>query len=124
MITYRVIITGATGFDRYGLLSAKCRKILSRKINRPDTEVIILSGDSRGAERLGLQWAEENRLKTEVYEITEELPFKEAEASRCQRMIDDADALIAFDWPPYPNCHMLRLVEGAKKKGIPYRVIG
>lgn len=124
MNNYRVIITGATRFNQYGMLGAKCRKILSRMINRPDTDVIILSGGSRGAEQLGLQWAKENRLKTEVYDITREMPFKEAEADRCQRMIDAADALIAFDWPPYPNWHMLRLVEGAAKKGIPYRVIG
>lgn len=124
MNNYRVIITGATSFNQYGMLGAKCRKILSRMINRPDTDVIILSGGSRGAEQLGLQWAKENRLKTEVYDITREMPFKEAEADRCQRMIDAADALIAFDWPPYPNWHMLRLVEGAAKKGIPYRVIG
>lgn len=124
MNNYRVIITGATSFNQYGMLGAKCRKILSRMINRPDTDVIILSGGSRGAEQLGMQWAKENRLKTEVYDITGEMPFKEAEADRCQRMIDAADALIAFDWPPYPNWHMLRLVEGAAKKGIPYRVIG
>lgn len=124
MKEFRVIITGAASFNQYGLLGTKCRKILSRVINKPDTEVIILSGRYSGAEQLGLQWARENHLKTEVFENIENLPFKEAETNRCQRMIDAADALIAFDWPPYPNWHMLKLVDGAAKKGIPYRVIG
>jgi len=120
---FKVIITGAASFSRYAVLSAKCRKILARKMADAQTEVVVISGCYSGAELLGMQWASENGLRVMLHTIGTGLSFADGETDRCRRMLQDADALIAFDWPPYPNRHMIRLIDGARQKGIPYRVI-
>lgn len=124
METFKVIITGATSFDDQALLYRKCEKILSHKINAPGIEVVILSGHGYGAECIAERWAEKKHLKVVQYPIDKSIPFKVAVAERDRKMIADADSIITFEWPPYPNWNVIRLLELAKSKGIPVRTIG
>lgn len=97
--------------------------MLQRKLCEPDTEVIILTGLYNRVEKLAYKFAKENLLKVECYPIDTSLPFRKAEPAQCQQIINIADALIAFDGPPYPNHHMVHLRDRARKKGIPVRTI-
>ena len=55
---FKVIIAGSRDFDDYNLLRNTMDKLLVNK-----TQVTIISGTARGADRLGEQYAQERGYK-------------------------------------------------------------
>ena len=91
---FRVIIAGSRDFTDYRLLCQKCDAILSSKSQ--DSNIVIISGTARGADRLGEQYAAERGYQIERYPADWERDGKAAGYIRNKRMAENADALIAF----------------------------
>lgn len=108
MEEFRVIIAGTRNFSNYELLKEKCDNILSTK--RQDSNIVILSGTAKGADRLGERYARERGFLLRRFR-----PIRNA------KMAINADALIAFwDGTSRGTAHMIMT---AKEKGLATRVI-
>lgn len=116
---FKVIIAGTRDFSDYGLLREKCDAILSNK--RDDSNIIIVSGTARGADRLGEQYARERGYRIERYPADWDRDGNSAGPIRNAKMADNAHALIAFwDGQSRGTKHMIDI---AKAKGLAVRVI-
>ena len=123
MKTVKVIIAGSREFNNYDLLAEKCDYILSRLLNNPQCEVIIVSGTARGADQLGERYARDRNLNIERFPADWSLHGKSAGYIRNKQMAEAADALIAFRKAGAGNRgtdHMIRL---AKEHGLLVRII-
>lgn len=116
---FRVIIAGTRDFSDYQFLRQKCDAILSSK--RQDSNIVIISGTARGADRLGEQYARERGYKIERYPADWDNDGHAAGPIRNARMADNADALIAF-WDGRSR-GTKNMIETAKVKGLAVRVI-
>ena len=123
MRSFKVIIAGSREFNDYELLTNKCDHILSRLLNNPQCEVIVVSGTARGADMMGERYANEHNLKVERYPADWKLHGTSAGYIRNKQMAEAADALIAFRKAGAGNRgtdHMIRL---AKEHGLLVRII-
>jgi hypothetical protein len=116
---FRVIIAGTRDFSDYQFLRQKCDAILSSK--RQDSNIVIISGTARGADRLGEQYAAERGYQIERYPADWDNDGHAAGPIRNARMADNADALIAF-WDGLSR-GTKNMIETAKTKGLAVRVI-
>lgn len=115
---FSIIVAGGREFDNYGLLSRKLDFFLSRK---PAGEVRIISGDARGADRLGHRYADEHGIACLVMPADWETHGKKAGYIRNDRMAKEADALVAFwDGQSKGTAHMIKTMESM---GKPVRVV-
>lgn len=119
MEEFRVIIAGTRDFSNYELLKEKCDNILSTK--RQDSNIVILSGTAKGADRLGERYARERGFQLRRFPADWDKDGKKAGMLRNYRMADNADALIAFwDGTSRGTAHMIMT---AKEKGLATRVL-
>lgn len=116
---FRVIIAGTRDFSDYQFLRQKCDAILSSK--RQDSNIVIISGTARGADRLGERYARERGYKIERYPADWDNDGHAAGPVRNTRMADNADALIAF-WDGRSR-GTKNMIETARAKGLAIRVI-
>lgn len=116
---FRVIIAGTRDFSDYQLLRDKCDAILSSK--RQDSNIIIVSGTARGADRLGERYARERGFQLRRFPADWELYGKSAGHIRNAKMADNADALIAF-WDGESK-GTKNMIDNARRKGLAVRVI-
>jgi hypothetical protein len=112
----KVIIAGGRDFKDYDLLCRKADKILSRQ-----TEIEIVSGTAKGADKLGERYAEERG-----YKITRFVPDwgyfgKSAGYVRNVEMAEYGDALIAF-WNKTSK-GTKHMIDIARKQDLLIRVI-
>lgn len=91
---YRVIVAGTRDFNDYQLLCEKCDKILANKAK--DSEITIVSGTAKGADRLGERYAKERGYRIERYPADWDRDGNKAGPLRNIEMAKNADALIAF----------------------------
>ena len=112
----KVIIAGGRDFNDYDLLCRKADKILSQQ-----SEIEIVSGAAKGADKLGERYALEHG-----YQIIRYIPDwnffgKSAGFIRNIDMAEHADALILF-WNGKSNDskHMLKI---ARDKGLKIRIM-
>lgn len=91
---FRVIIAGGRDFTDYQLLRQKCDKILADKSK--SSQIVIVSGTARGADRLGERYARERGFQVERYPADWDADGKSAGPIRNAKMAENADALIAF----------------------------
>jgi len=112
----KVIIAGGRDFDDYDMLYLRVDKILSRQ-----TEIEIVSGAAKGADKLGERYAEERGYKLTRFIADWNTFGKAAGYRRNIEMATYADALIAF-WNQESKGteHMITI---AKKEGLLIRVI-
>ena len=116
---FRVIIAGTRDFSNYELLKEKCDNILSTK--RQDSNIVILSGTAKGADRLGERYARERGFQLRCFPADWDKDGNKAGPIRNAKMADNADALIAFwDGTSRGTAHMIMT---AKEKGLATRVI-
>lgn len=116
MEQFKVIVAGSRDFSDYLLLCHKCDIFFSKK--KPSH---IISGNARGADILGKQYAEEHDIPCIVMPAEWDRYGKRAGYIRNQQMLDEADALIAFwDGRSRGTQHMIDI---ARDKGIPVRVV-
>lgn len=85
----KLIIAGSREFDNYELLSEKMNE-LQLKPNE------VVSGTCRGADKLGEQWANTNRVKIVRFPANWDKYGKSAGPIRNREMAQYADTLLAF----------------------------
>lgn len=87
----KVIIAGSRNFTNYKKLSKICDHLLQHQ-----TDIEIVSGTARGADRLGEQYAKEKGYAIKQFPADWNKHGKAAGPKRNQQMANYADALIAF----------------------------
>jgi len=101
----KVIIAGSRNFTDYQKLKETCDTIL-----RDQTNIEIVSGNCRGADLLGEQYAKERGYKITQFPADWNKYGKSAGPKRNQQMANYADALIAFwDGKSKGNKHMIEM---------------
>lgn len=131
-MAFKVIIAGSRQFNNYNFLKQKCDNALK---NIKD-EIIIISGCAKGADTLGEQYAQEKgyyimecpakwedidgKPLSEIKTRNDGKPYwVKAGHHRNSIMVNEADALIAFDM----GTNGIRdTIEKANKKGIKIKV--
>ncbi len=87
----RVAIIGSRTFNDYEYL-----KEAMEIINESVTISCIVTGGANGADSLGEQWANENKIKTDIYLAEWDLYGKSAGFRRNIKIVDNSDYLVAF----------------------------
>lgn len=113
---YRLVVAGSRDFDDYALLSSELDKLLAGKTN-----ITIVSGTARGADRLGEKYAAEHHLRIERFPAEWEKYHKGAGPIRNAQMVQSADAIIVF-WDN-ESSGTKSIIECARKEDIPYRIV-
>ena len=113
---YRLVVAGSRDFNDYTLLSAELDKLLAGKTN-----ITIVSGTARGADRLGERYATEHDLRIERFPAEWEKYHKGAGPIRNAKMVQSADAVIVF-WDN-ESSGTKNIIECARKQDIPYRIV-
>ena len=119
MENFKVIIAGSRGFSNYKLLKEQCNKYLRDK--RQNSNIVVISGNARGADTLGEKYAKEEGFDLEVYPAQWDKYGKSAGFRRNEQMGNIADALIAFwDGKSHGTKHMIDIM---KEKNLSVRVV-
>ena len=113
---YRLVVAGSRDFNDYSLLSAELDKLLAGKTN-----ITIVSGTARGADRLGERYAAEHNLRIERFPAEWEKYHKGAGPIRNMKMVQSADAVIVF-WDN-ESSGTKNIIECARKQDVPYRIV-
>jgi hypothetical protein len=116
---FRVIIAGSRSFNDYPMLQFCCDRIL-RNV-RSQLSIEVISGNARGADRLGIKYAHHRNFKTMIMNADWDAEPRRAGYLRNVEMSKVADTLIAF-WDRKSNGtrHMLNIMHKANK---PYRMV-
>lgn len=93
-IQYRVIIAGTRSFNDYNLLKENCEYLLRESMEKH--QIIIVSGQAKGADTMGERFAKEHGLPCEYYPANWQIHGRAAGPIRNKEMANNADALIAF----------------------------
>lgn len=115
----RLIIAGGREFDDYDLLCDKVSQFIGTEQN-----VTIISGLAKGADTLGLKYAEENGYPIEAFaaEWVKDGQFdKSAGIKRNKLMAKSADSLIAFWDGVSPGT--MHMIDFAFEKGLKVEVV-
>lgn len=85
-------IVGSRGFSDYKLLSERCHRLIEAygAFNN------IVSGGAKGADSLGVKFAEENKIETLIFLPDWEYYGKSAGMRRNVEIIENSDVVIAF----------------------------
>lgn len=116
---YCVIIAGSSGFEDYTLFKNKCNHLLSEKIKTHN--VIILSGTSYRITNIINQYSYEHNLITVPFNAEWGKFGQSAGKISNEKMINCADAVIAF-WDGKSK-FTENLIDTAKAKGLPTVVV-
>jgi hypothetical protein len=121
----RIIIAGSRDFNDYEYLKNNCNEVLSHyflsgAIDSDLTNVMIISGNARGADALGERFARENRIGCKLFPANWESYGKSAGYRRNMEMakyakIDDGILIAFWDGLSRGTWHMINL---AKKMGL------
>jgi len=113
MENFKVIIAGSRGFSNYKLLREKCNEYLREK--RKISNIIIVSGHARGADKTGEKYAQDEGFDLEIYPANWNKFGKSAGFRRNEQMAEVADALIAFwDGKSHGTKHMIDIMNEKK----------
>lgn len=118
--TFKVIIAGSREFADFKLLCKTMDHMLSKKLSE-GYSIQVISGASRGADKLGEQYA--GLRGYEVISMPADWDYygKRAGYLRNVEMANIADALVAFHNGVSPGTR--HMIDTAKSKGIPTKVI-
>lgn len=117
----KVIIAGTRDFNDYDFLKKNVDYFL-QGINPNSEEIEIVSGNARGADKLGERYAKERNLPVKLFPANWDKYGKRAGYLRNQEMADYADVLIAFwDEKSKGTKHMIDI---AKKQDLTVIVVG
>lgn len=117
----KVIIAGTRDFNDYAFLKKNVDYFL-QGINPNNEEIEIVSGNARGADKLGERYAKEHNLPVKLFPANWDKYGKSAGYLRNQEMANYADVLIAFwDEKSKGTKHMIDI---AKKQGLTFIVVG
>lgn len=108
----KVIIAGGRDFKDYSVLRDYCDKILSRQ-----DKIEIVSGNAKGADKLGERYALEKGFLLKILPADWDKYGKKAGYMRNVDMADYADGLIAFwNGTSKGTKHMIETAESKKLK--------
>ena len=117
----KVIIAGTRDFNDYAFLKKNVDYFL-QGINPNNEEIEIVSGNARGADKLGERYAKEHNLPVKLFPANWDKYGKRAGYLRNQEMANYADMLIAFwDEKSKGTKHMIDI---AKKQDLTVIVVG
>ena len=117
----KVIIAGTRDFNDYAFLKKNVDYFL-QGINPNNEEIEIVSGNARGADKLGERYAKEHNLPVKLFPANWDKYGKRAGYLRNQEMADYANMLIAFwDEKSKGTKHMIDI---AKKQDLTVIVVG
>jgi hypothetical protein len=115
---FKLIVAGGRDFDDYCLLCSSLEKLLS---NKTPTQIEIVEGGARGADRMGRWYAKDMGLSHKRFNANWDTHGKKAGFMRNIEMAAYADALAAYwDGESKGTAHM---IETMKKMGKPVRII-
>lgn len=107
----KIIIAGGRDFENYAYLKEKCDSLIK------SDSVTIVSGAASGADSLGVRYAEEKKLKVDLFPANWKEFGKRAGVLRNEAMANYADVLIAFwDGKSRGTRHM---IDAAHERGMP-----
>ena len=112
----KVVIAGGREFNDYDLLREKCDKILSAQ-----TDIEVVSGTARGADKLGERYAEEKGYPIQKFPADWKKYDKGAGSIRNEQMAKYADALIAF-WDGVSS-GTANMINWARHYGLKVKVV-
>lgn len=117
----KVIIAGTRDFNDYDFLKKNVDYFL-QGINPNNEEIEIVSGNARGADKLGERYAKEHNLPVKLFPANWDKYGKRAGYLRNQEMANYSDVLIAFwDEKSKGTKHMIDI---AKKQDLTVIVVG
>ena len=117
MVMFKLIVAGGRDFDDYPLLCSSLDGLLS---NKDKTQIEIVEGGARGADRLGCRYAMDKGLAHKRISADWDTHGKKAGIMRNIEMAEYADALVAYwDGASRGTLHM---IETMRKMGKPVRV--
>ena len=117
----KVIIAGTRDFNDYAFLKKNVDYFL-QGINPNNEEIEIVSGNARGADKLGERYAKEHNLPVKLFPGNWHKYGKRAGYLRNQEMANYSDVLIAFwDEKSKGTKHMIDI---AKKQDLTVIVVG
>jgi len=112
----KIIIAGSRNFNDYNLLKTSCDNLLTQFTN-----IEIVSGTARGADKLGERYAREKGYDIKQFPANWDKHGKSAGYIRNDEMAQYADMLIAFwDGASKGTKHMIDL---ANKRGIKVEIV-
>lgn len=115
----KVIIAGTRDFNDYALLKKDVDYFLQ---DFNPSKIEIVSGNARGADKLGERYAKEHNLPVKLFPANWDKYGKRAGYLRNQEMANYSDMLIAFwDEKSKGTKHMIDI---AKKQGLTVIVVG
>ena len=113
---FRLVVAGSRGFDSYERLSAELDKYLKGRSN-----VTIISGTARGADRLGEKFAQEHGYKIEQVPAQWAKYHQGAGPIRNKQMVKTADAVLVF-WDN-ESTGTRNIIECARAENIPCKIV-
>ena len=112
----KIIIAGSRNFNDYNLLKSSCDNLLTQFTN-----IEIVSGTARGADKLGERYARERGYDIKQFPAIWDKFGKSAGYIRNDEMAQYSDMLIAFwDGTSKGTKHMIDL---ANKRGIKVEIV-
>ena len=118
---YKIIIAGSRDFLNYELLKSECNDHINSLTNLHDNSIAIISGNARGADRLGEKYAEEHNYKCHIMPADWNKHGMRAGYLRNSDMAKQANALIAF-WDGKSK-GTKNMIQEAKKANLDIKVI-
>lgn len=110
MEQFRVVVAGGRDFNNYHMLESKLDHLLKSKLI--SSEVIIICGGARGADRLGERYAKERGLSVNYFLADWGKHGKSAGYKRNKIMSENSDATVAFwDGKSRGTKHMIDLTK-------------
>ena len=113
---FRLVVAGSRGFDSYERLSAELDKYLAGRSN-----VTIISGTARGADRLGEKYAQAHGYKLEQVPAQWAKYHQGAGPIRNKQMVKTADAVLVF-WDN-ESSGTRNIIECARAENIPCKIV-
>ena len=94
----RVLVCGGRDFSDYNLLSKTLHEVIYDGDHTYYSDVTIISGNARGADKLGERFARDNECKLEIFPADWDKYKKAAGHIRNQQMINEGkpDLVVAF----------------------------
>lgn len=116
----RVAVIGSRSFTNYALMKEKLDYFFSNMVKNED-EIIIISGNAIGTDRLGERYAEEKGYKTQIYlPEYDKYPGKVAPLKRNETIMKNSDMVVAFTNGSSGTANALK---HAEKLNLPIRIV-
>ena len=116
---YKVIIAGSREFDNYQLLEQICDSVLESVEDK--SKIVIITGGARGADKLGIRYANNKQYKLEVHPADWNRYGKLSSFIRNEEMALQANALIAFWDGKSPGTKSM--IDVAQKRKLITRIV-